>query len=48
MAIHRSPMGPIDGPLMAIDGNRNFRSQKIVRLGHVQSFDKTRQIFQSV
>ena len=40
---------PIDGSSMdhrwPIDGNRNFRSQKFVRLGHVQNFNKTFKFF---
>ena len=40
-----SNVDPIDGSSMdhrwPIDGNRNFRSQKFVRLGRVQNFNKT-------
>ena len=32
----------------SINGNRNFRSQKFVRLGHVQNFNKTRHFSFSV
>ena len=40
-----SNVDPIDGSSMVhrspIDGNRNFPSQKFVRLGHVQNSNKT-------
>ena len=59
MAINGPSMGidevfltmlPSMGHRWTIDGNRNFPSQKFVRLGHVQNFNRTLafQVFHSV